>query len=169
MRYNNELEHLSLSMKGEDALDDMPMEGTEMSKRKRSISSTRPFVTGSRRLVSIFSVEDKIAISKLMDEFGIDYVEGGYPGANPTDTAFFSAKRTQAAKFTAFGMTKRAGISAANDPGLAALLQSKSDAICLVAKSWDNHVAVALGCTNEENLDSIRDSVKAVIASVAKR
>ena len=112
-----------------------------------------------------FSVEDKIAISKLLDEFGIDYIEGGYPGANPTDTAFFSSKRTRAAKFTAFGMTKRAGVSTANDPGLAALLQSKSDAICLVAKSWDYHVAVALGCTNEENLQSISDSVKAVIAS----
>ncbi|WP_312222990.1 citramalate synthase [Rhizobium rhizoryzae] len=112
-----------------------------------------------------FSVEDKIAISKLLDEFGIDYVEGGYPGANPTDTAFFARKQTHAAKFTAFGMTKRAGVSAANDPGLAALLQSKTDAICLVAKSWDYHVAVALGCTNEENLESIRDSVKAVVAS----
>jgi 2-isopropylmalate synthase len=112
-----------------------------------------------------FSVEDKIAISTLLDDFGIDYVEGGYPGANPTDTAFFTQKRTRAAKFTAFGMTKRAGISAANDPGLATLLQSKSDAICLVAKSWDYHVRVALGCTNEENLQSIRESVAAVTAS----
>jgi 2-isopropylmalate synthase len=112
-----------------------------------------------------FSVEDKIAISSLLDDFGIDYVEGGYPGANPTDTAFFAQKRTRSAKFTAFGMTKRAGISAANDPGLATLLQSKSDAICLVAKSWDYHVRVALGCTNEENLQSIRESVATVIAS----
>jgi 2-isopropylmalate synthase len=112
-----------------------------------------------------FSVEDKIAISTLLDEFGIDYIEGGYPGANPTDTAFFDKKRTRDAKFVAFGMTKRAGVSAANDPGLAALLQSKSDAICLVAKSWDYHVRVALGCTNAENLQSIKDSVEAVIAS----
>ena len=112
-----------------------------------------------------FSVEDKIAISKLLDDFGIDYVEGGYPGANPTDTAFFDKKRTANAKFVAFGMTKRAGVSAANDPGLAALLQSKSDAICLVAKSWDYHVRVALGCSNEENLQSIKESVEAVIAS----
>ncbi|NSZ16216.1 citramalate synthase [Agrobacterium vitis] len=112
-----------------------------------------------------FSVEDKIAIAAMLDNFGLDYVEGGYPGANPTDTAFFSKKRTSRARFTAFGMTKRAGISASNDPGLSQLLQSKSDAICLVAKSWDYHVAVALGCTNEENLDSIRDSVKAVMAA----
>ncbi|MVA70704.1 citramalate synthase [Agrobacterium vitis] len=112
-----------------------------------------------------FSVEDKIAIAAMLDDFGLDYVEGGYPGANPTDTAFFSKKRTSRARFTAFGMTKRAGISASNDPGLSQLLQSKSDAICLVAKSWDYHVKVALGCTNDENLDSIRDSVKAVVAA----
>jgi 2-isopropylmalate synthase len=112
-----------------------------------------------------FSVEDKIAIAGMLDEFGLDYVEGGYPGANPTDTAFFAKKRTGRAKFVAFGMTKRAGISASNDPGLAALLGSKSDAICLVAKSWDYHVRVALGCSNEENLESISESVRAVVAS----
>ncbi len=108
-----------------------------------------------------FSVEDKIAIAKLLDEFGVDYVEGGYPGANPTDSEFFSARRTRSSKFVAFGMTKRVGVSASNDPGLAALLQAKSDAICFVAKSWDYHVRVALGCTNEENLDAIRASVEA--------
>jgi 2-isopropylmalate synthase len=112
-----------------------------------------------------FSVEDKIAIATMLDEFGIDYVEGGYPGANPTDTTFFSRKRTQKAGFVAFGMTKRAGVSASNDPGLSQLIQSKADAVCLVAKSWDYHVKVALGCTNEENLESIRDSVQAVVAS----
>lgn len=112
-----------------------------------------------------FSVEDKIAIATMLDEFGIDYVEGGYPGANPTDTTFFSRKRTQKAGFVAFGMTKRAGVSASNDPGLSQLIQSKADAVCLVAKSWDYHVKVALGCTNEENLESIRDSVQAVVAA----
>ncbi|MDG4896167.1 MULTISPECIES: citramalate synthase [unclassified Mesorhizobium] len=112
-----------------------------------------------------FSVEDKIAIAKLLDAFGIDYVEGGYPGANPTDTAFFQKKRTESAKFVAFGMTKRAGVSASNDPGLAALVQSQSDAICFVAKSWDYHVRVALGCTNEENLESIKASVETAVAA----
>ncbi|MCS4090313.1 citramalate synthase [Rhizobium sp. BK176] len=112
-----------------------------------------------------FSVEDKIAIASMLDEFGLDYVEGGYPGANPTDTAFFSEKRTTQARFVAFGMTKRAGISASNDPGLASLLQAKSEAICFVAKSWDYHVKVALGCTNEENLESIAESVKACVAA----
>ncbi|HUH50145.1 MAG TPA: citramalate synthase [Mycoplana sp.] len=112
-----------------------------------------------------FSVEDKIAIAAMLDEFGLDYVEGGYPGANPTDSAFFSKRRTQNARFVAFGMTKRAGVSASNDPGLAALLEAESDAVCLVAKSWDYHVRVALGCSNEENLESIRASVEAVVAS----
>ncbi|OCP16557.1 MULTISPECIES: citramalate synthase [unclassified Ensifer] len=112
-----------------------------------------------------FSVEDKIAITTLLDDFGMDYVEGGYPGANPTDTEFFKRKRTKKASFVAFGMTKRAGVSASNDPGLAALLEAKTDAICLVAKSWDYHVAVALGCSNEENLENIRASVAAVVGA----
>ncbi|WP_425087129.1 citramalate synthase [Stappia sp.] len=112
-----------------------------------------------------FSVEEKIVISELLERLGVDYVEGGYPGANPTDTAFFAEKRTQSATFTAFGMTKRAGRSAANDPGLQLVLGSKADAVCLVAKAWDYHVKVALGCSNEDNLMSIRESVEAVRAS----
>jgi 2-isopropylmalate synthase len=112
-----------------------------------------------------FSVADKIAVTAILEQLGVDYVEGGYPGANPTDTEFFSRKRTAKAKFTGFGMTKRAGISASNDPGLAALHQSQTDAICYVAKSWDYHVRVALGISNEENLDCIRESVAATIAT----
>lgn len=112
-----------------------------------------------------FSVEDKIAIASMLDEFGVDYVEGGYPGANPTDTAFFAEKHTSQATFVAFGMTKRPGVSVSNDPGIASLLQARSDAVCFVAKSWDYHVQVALGCTNEENLECIAESVKAVVAA----
>uniref|UniRef100_UPI003BACA147 citramalate synthase n=1 Tax=Stappia sp. TaxID=1870903 RepID=UPI003BACA147 len=112
-----------------------------------------------------FSVEEKIAVAGLLERLGVDYVEGGYPGANPTDSAFLAEKRTSSATFTAFGMTKRAGRSASNDPGLQGVLESAADAICLVAKSWDYHVRVALGCSNEENLDSIRDSVLAVRAA----
>ncbi len=112
-----------------------------------------------------FSIEDKIAIAEMLDAFGLDYVEGGYPGANPTDTAFFSDKRTKAAHFVAFGMTRRAGVSTSNDPGVAGLLQSAADTICYVAKTWDYHVRVALGCSNEENLESIADSVKAAVAA----
>lgn len=112
-----------------------------------------------------FSVEDKRLIAGLLDELGLDYVEGGYPGANPIDTDFFSQKPgLQRATFTAFGMTKRAGRSAENDPGLAAILDSAADAVCLVAKSWDFHVDVALGITNEENLETITDSVRAIRA-----
>ena len=112
-----------------------------------------------------FSVEDKTAIAAMLDEFGMDYVEGGYPGANPTDSAFFERKRTRRAAFVAFGMTKRAGVSASNDPGIAALLQAKSDAICYVAKSSQYQVRVALGCTDEENLESISASVAAARAA----
>ncbi|MGV3551718.1 citramalate synthase [Rhizobium sp.] len=112
-----------------------------------------------------FSVEDKISIASLLDNFGFDYVEGGYPGANPTDTRFFEKKRTGRASFVAFGMTKRAGISVSNDPGMSLLLQAKSDAICLVAKSWDYHVKVALGCSNEENIDCVEQSVAATVAA----
>ncbi len=112
-----------------------------------------------------FTLEDKILIAGLLDELGIDYVEGGYPGANPTDTAFFEAKRTSRAAFTAFGMTKRAGVSVSNDPGLRALIDAHADAICFVAKTWDYHVRVALGATDEENLDGIRQSVVAARAA----
>jgi len=112
-----------------------------------------------------FSLEDKRHIAKMLDELGVDYVEGGYPGANPLDTKFFEKKPTQRARFCAFGMTKRPGRSAANDPGVAGLLAADADAIVFVAKSWDYHVRVALGCTLEENLDSIRDSVRVAVTA----
>lgn len=109
-----------------------------------------------------FTLHDKQLIAKMLDELGLDYVEGGYPGANPTDTEFFAKKPKLAhARFTAFGMTRRPGRSASNDPGLAAVLEANADAICLVAKSSAYQVRVALETTNEENLASIRDSVKA--------
>jgi 2-isopropylmalate synthase len=108
-----------------------------------------------------FTLEDKIAVATMLGDLGIDYVEGGYPGANPTDTELFSKDRGLDTTFTAFGMTRRPGRSTSNDPGLAALLDAKADAICFVAKTWDYHVKVALETTQEENLASIRDSVKA--------
>ncbi len=110
-----------------------------------------------------FTLNDKLAIAKMLDDLGVDYVEGGYPGANPTDTQLFAEARKLDATFTAFGMTRRPGRSTSNDPGLAALLDAKADAICFVAKSWDYHVRVALETTEEENLASIRDSVRAAI------
>jgi 2-isopropylmalate synthase len=113
-----------------------------------------------------FSVEDKRRIAHVLDGLGLDYIEGGYPGANPTDTEFFATKpKLQSATFTAFGMTKRAGRSVANDPGFQAILQSSADAVCLVAKAWDYHVRVALEISNEENLDGLAQSVEAVRAA----
>ena len=113
-----------------------------------------------------FTLHDKQLIAQMLDELGIDYVEGGYPGANPTDTEFFSKKPAlNHAVFTAFGMTRRPGRSASNDPELAGLLEAKADAICFVAKSSAYQVRVALETTNEENLASIRDSVKAAKAA----
>ena len=109
-----------------------------------------------------FSLEDKLLVARTLDELGVDYVEGGYPGANPTDTAFFSEKRAlKHARVTAFGMTKRAGRSVSNDPGFAEILKAEADAVCFVGKSWDYHVALALGITNEENLQAIAESVRA--------
>ncbi len=109
-----------------------------------------------------FSLEDKRKIARVLDDLGIDYVEGGYPGANPLDTEFFRKKPTTKARFAAFGMTKRAGRSAANDPGVAGLLEADADVITFVAKAWDYQVHVALGCTLDENLDGIADSIKLV-------
>ena len=113
-----------------------------------------------------FSVEDKWLIAQQLDVLGFDYIEAGYPGANPTDTRLFAeAKPLGHARLTAFGMTKRPGRSLSNDPGFQALLATKVDAICLVAKTWDFHVDVALGTTLEENLAAIKESTAAVVAS----
>ncbi len=111
-----------------------------------------------------FSLADKRRLMRVLDDLGLDYIEGGYPGANTTDSELFSSKPDfKTAKFTAFGMTKRAGRSVSNDPGLQAVLQSKADSICLVAKSWDYHVRVALGISNEENLESVSQSIAAIV------
>ena len=112
-----------------------------------------------------FSVEDKRQIALALDSLGVDYIEGGWPGANPTDTSFFSERPPlKKARFTAFGMTKRAGRSAANDPGLSAILDAKADAACLVGKTWDFHVDVALEIPRHENVDGIAQSIAAVVA-----
>jgi len=108
-----------------------------------------------------FSIDDKLKIAEALGNLGVDYIEGGWPGANPTDTEFFQKKiNTQNSILTAFGMTKKTGRSAENDPGLSALLNSKAPAICLVGKTWDFHVDVALGISNEENLENIGESTK---------
>jgi 2-isopropylmalate synthase len=107
-----------------------------------------------------FNVADKMAIAEALDSLGIDYVEGGWPGANPTDDAFFNAPpKLKHARFTAFGMTRRAGRSAENDPTLTALLSTKARSITMVGKTWDFQVEVALGIDKTENLKMIADSV----------
>jgi 2-isopropylmalate synthase len=111
-----------------------------------------------------FTVDNKIHISKALDELGIDYVEGGWPGANPTDSDFFDTKPKLKATFTAFGMTKRSGKSAENDEVLSAVLNANTPGVCLVGKTHDFHVTKALGITLEENLKNISDSVRHIVS-----
>jgi len=108
-----------------------------------------------------FGVVDKTAIATALDALGIDYIEGGWPGANPTDDQFFAAPPAlRTARLVAFGMTRRSGRSAENDPGLAALCDNGSTVACVVGKSWDFHVDVALAIPREENLALIHDSIR---------
>ena len=108
-----------------------------------------------------FSIDDKLKIAETLGNLGVDYIEGGWPGANHTDTEFFQKKiHLKDSILTAFGMTKRSGRSAENDLGLSALLDSNTPAICLVGKTWDFHVDVALGISKEENIENIRESTK---------
>ena len=111
-----------------------------------------------------FSVEEKHQIAALLDGLGFDYIEGGWPGANPTDDAFFQAPPKTRATFTAFGMTKRAGRSAENDETLAGVLNAGTAAVCLVGKTHDFHVTTALGVSLDENVENIRASVAHLVA-----
>lgn len=108
-----------------------------------------------------FGPADKEAIARDLDTLGIDYIEGGWPGANPTDDTFFAnLPKTKHARISAFGMTRRAGRSTDNDPGLSALLDVDVDVICMVGKTWDYHVDVALQISRDENIVMISDSIK---------
>ena len=116
-----------------------------------------------------FNPADKDFIARELDSIGIDYIEGGWPGANPTDDAFFgNPPKLKRARLTAFGMTRRPGRSAENDPGLSAILNVKTDAVCMVGKAWDFHVDVALGIELQENINMISDSVIAAKAKTAE-
>jgi len=107
-----------------------------------------------------FGAEDKRAIAEALDRLGIDYIEGGWPGANPTDDRFFAEKLAlRQSRLAAFGMTRRSGRSAANDPGLAATLGAGAPVATLVGKTWDFHVGVALGVSLDENLAMIAESI----------
>ena len=114
-----------------------------------------------------FSALDKLLIAEKLDAFGIHFIEGGWPGANPTDDAFFTdAPVLTRARFAAFGMTRRLGRSAANDPQLSALLNANTAGVCIVGKASAVQVRHALGITLDENLTVIADTIgKAVTAS----
>ncbi|MDG4718361.1 citramalate synthase [Thalassospira sp. FZY0004] len=115
-----------------------------------------------------FSAADKTAIAKALDELSIDYIEGGWPGANPTDDAFFAnPPKLKNSKLTAFGMTRRAGRSASNDPGLNSLAQN-APIVCMVGKSWDFQVTEALGIELEENLAMISESIAHLKSKVSE-
>src|SRR5918999_2560431 len=109
------------------------------------------------------SVADKLAVARHLDELGLGFIEGGWPGANPKDTEFFRLAHTELrlknAQLAAFGATRRAGVRAADDPLVAALRDSGAPVVTLVAKSHDRHVELALRTTLEENLAMIRDTV----------
>ncbi|MEB8388292.1 citramalate synthase [Rhodobacteraceae bacterium KMM 6894] len=111
-----------------------------------------------------FSTAEKHRIAATLDTLGLDYIEGGWPGANPTDSAFFDEAQPTRATLTAFGMTKRAGRSAANDEVLASVINAGTPAVCLVGKSHEFHVKTALGITLAENTDNIAKSVAHIVA-----
>ncbi len=112
-----------------------------------------------------FSLADKIQIAEALDLIGVDYIEGGFPGANPVDDAFFSSPPTfKRARFTAFGMTRRAGRSTENDPGLQGVMAANTPAVCLVGKAWDFHVELALEVSRDENIAMIADSMAHIVA-----
>ncbi|HBS50497.1 MAG TPA: citramalate synthase [Rhodobacteraceae bacterium] len=111
-----------------------------------------------------FSSAEKQQIARALDRLGVDYIEGGWPGANPTDSAFFAAAPETRATLTAFGMTKRAGRSAENDDVLAAVMNAGAQSVCLVGKTHDFHVEAALGITLEENLENIGASIAHLVA-----
>lgn len=110
------------------------------------------------------SVHDKLTIARHLDDLGVGFIEGGWPGANPKDTEFFKLAKSELtlknATFVAFGATRRPGVNAADDPLLRALQESGAPAVTLVAKSHDRHVEFALRTTLDENLAMIRDSIE---------
>lgn len=110
-----------------------------------------------------FSAEDKFRIAKRLDEFGIDYIEGGWPGSNPKDMAFFDKAKTHKfshSKIVAFGSTCRYGNRPENDPNLQALIEAETPAVAIFGKSWLLHVTEALKIRPEENLELIAGSIR---------
>jgi 2-isopropylmalate synthase len=123
---------------------------------------------GTQREGLALSVADKLAVARHLDELGVGFIEGGWPGANPKDTEFFRRAATELdlrhATLTAFGATRRPGVAAADDPQVAALREAGTSAVCLVAKAHDRHVTTALRTTLDENLAMVRDTVAHLVA-----
>ena len=111
-----------------------------------------------------FSLAEKQQIAATLDALGVDYIEGGWPGANPIDSAWFDSQPKLRATFTAFGMTKRAGHSAENDTALNAVVNANTAAVCLVGKTHDFHVETALGITLDENIENITRSIEHLVS-----
>lgn len=118
---------------------------------------------GAQREGISLTVADKLAIARHLDDFGVGFIEGGWPGAVPRDTEFFRRVRDEVdlrhAQLVAFGATRRAGVRVEDDPQVLALLESKAPVVTLVAKSHDRHVELALRTTLAENLAMVRDTV----------
>jgi 2-isopropylmalate synthase len=123
---------------------------------------------GAQREGITYSVADKLAVARLLDDFGVGFIEGGWPGALPKDTEFFRAARSELnlkhAALVAFGATRKAGLAAADDPQVRALLDAETSAVCLVAKSDIRHVERALRTTGAENLAMVYDTVAHFVA-----
>ncbi|MCK4244930.1 MAG: citramalate synthase, partial [Candidatus Omnitrophica bacterium] len=110
-----------------------------------------------------FSLDEKIKICQRLDNIGIDFIEGGWPGSNPKDVAFFKEikkKRLKNSKIIAFGSTRRAKNSAGKDKNLNALLSAKTEIVAIFGKSWDLHAREVLHISLEKNLKIIEDSIK---------
>ncbi|BAL92333.1 putative 2-isopropylmalate synthase [Actinoplanes missouriensis 431] len=123
---------------------------------------------GQREGIS-YTVADKLAVARLLDEFGVGFIEGGWPGAMPKDTEFFERAKTELdlkhAVLVAFGSTRKAGVDVAEDPQVKALLDAETPVVCVVAKSDIRHVERALRTTGEENLAMVRDTVRHLVAN----
>ncbi|MEV0902997.1 citramalate synthase [Actinoplanes sp. NPDC049802] len=123
---------------------------------------------GQREGIS-YTVADKLAVARLLDEFGVGFIEGGWPGAMPKDTEFFERAKTELelrhAVLVAFGSTRKAGVDVADDAQVKALLDAGTPAVCVVAKSDIRHVERALRTTGDENLEMVRDTVRHLIAN----
>ena len=135
-----------------------------MTKKPRIYLYDSTLRDGAQTSTVNFSVRDKIEIARKIDELGIDYIEGGWPGANPTDDEFFAdLPRLKKSQFVAFGMTRRNSASAANDAGLSALINSNVKSVCIVGKCWDFHLTHALHISEKENLEMISDSIAQIV------